>query len=181
MLFLPSSDRKRKQFKNWKFAQLERMWILVHELPLTRFYLHFYHLECSVQDAVRAVHPPILGHEEDQMHSLVPPRPMSPFPFWGEVIWLQFIPGEPSSVPLHPCGPTAQSSLWNCWDSLAFSLNCITSFLPFFYGQATLSLQPPSQPARSPKPLTLPLSPFLFSLEAMLLYCIMLKTRREVG
>lgn len=102
------------------------------------------------QDASSVVQPPILGHGEDHMHSLVPSRPMSPFPFGWEVIWLQLIPGAPPSVTLHSWGPTAQSSLWNCWDCLAFSMDCLTSFLPFLNTQGTLSLQPPFLPAHSP-------------------------------
>lgn len=74
---------------------------------------------------------------------------MSLFPYWWEVIWLQVIPGEPPSVTLHSCGPTAQSSLWICRGSLAFLLHCVTPFLPFLYAQGTLSLQPPFLPAHS--------------------------------
>lgn len=115
-------------------------------------------------------------------HGRVPSRPMSPFPFWWEVIWLQLIPGELRSVTLHSRGPTAQPSL------KLLRLSCILPALHHFLPSFLVCTGNTFSPNPHSCLLTLPTTnfasfrfPLYFPLEAMLLSYRMLKTRREVG
>lgn len=92
---------------------------------------------------------PVLGH--GPKYGLVPFKPKSPLPLWLEVIWLRFVPGAfPSVAPRSGSSFTQFGLCGIVWAILHSWLRCITSFLPFLYGQGKLSLQPPFVLARSP-------------------------------
>lgn len=133
------------------------------------------------QDAIKAVRPSLDGGRHMR---LVPSRPMSLFPLRSEVIWLWFVPGSFPSVTLRACGPFTQSGLCGiAWAILHSSLRCITSFLPSFLVCTEHFLSSPHSCLLTLPTVNFASVPFPLSvaLEAMLLYFVMLRTRREMA
>lgn len=146
------------------------MWILVHELPLTGSYGHFYPFECSLK-----------------MQSRPYARPWTwawvwPCSFQTKVSTSPLIGGHLAAVcsrsfPIS-CSAFRQllhtvRSLWNCLSYLAF-LAALHHFLPSFLVWAGKTFSPtPIRACSLSQPWTLPLFPFPSVLPLRLCYCIL--------